>query len=110
MNKELVEKKYTLLEIIPYYLTGKKIKRDCWQEVDYIMFNKKFKPKIINHDTLGKIFMPYSSSCRIKLKEQQEQDNIKNIMLDKYETYYSSPLESLEKFGCNLDKLWLIVS
>jgi hypothetical protein len=109
LKKKNNSKKYNLLEIIPYYLAGKRVKRDCWVEVDYLQLDKEIQPKRVTHDKLGKITVPGTTSCKIKLKDMEEQYNNKIEMLNKYKTYYSSPLCSLEYHGFNKDKLWVLI-
>jgi hypothetical protein len=89
--------KYSVLEIVPLYLAGKKIKRDSWWEVEYIQFNKDF------------IYQKGSDQKSMNIKYNEKYVNTCSC--------YLSPLEVIDKCGIKgsesgLDystKKWILV-
>jgi hypothetical protein len=106
-------KKYTVIEILPFYLQGRKIKRDIWEEVEYIQFKKNFSKKNDKYNNETSCYTKYTKEYIFNIekennKNQQENEleDIKNKLLP---IIFLSPLSVIEKFGINQNKKWIIV-
>jgi len=92
-------KTYNVLEILPLYLEGKKIKRVEWDEVKFIQFDLNYE--------YNKEYKNCSKTLKVVFNKSMNDTESKRVV-----DCYMSPLESIDRFGINHhleEKRWIVV-